>query len=79
ITTAVLLLVGTVFISLVVFAIFDFSLLMMFEQFKTATPLGEAFLHPGNKFDVPLETLSLNLGLVLGTAGLPHILIRFYT
>ena len=28
---------------------------------------------------MPLETLSLNLALVLGTAGLPHILIRFYT
>ncbi|NQD53143.1 cation acetate symporter, partial [Bacillus altitudinis] len=66
-------------ISLLVFAKFDFSLLKMFEQMKTATPLGEAFLHPGNKYDVPLETLSLNLALVLGTAGLPHILIRFYT
>ncbi|MCD2456829.1 cation acetate symporter, partial [Staphylococcus aureus] len=46
---------------------------------KTATPLGADFLNPGNKYKVPLETLSLNLALVLGTAGLPHILIRFYT
>lgn len=51
----------------------------MFEQMKTATPLGADFLNPGNKYKVPLETLSLNLALVLGTAGLPHILIRFYT
>lgn len=51
----------------------------MFEQMKAATPLGADFLNPGNKYKVPLETLSLNLALVLGTAGLPHILIRFYT
>lgn len=79
ITKAVLLMLGTLIISLLVFAKFDFSLLKMFEEMKTATPLGGAFLHPGNKYDVPLETLSLNLALVLGTAGLPHILIRFYT
>jgi len=46
---------------------------------KTATPLGEAFLNPGNKYKVPLETISLNLAFVLGTAGLPHILTRFFT
>ena len=39
----------------------------------------EAFLNPGNKYKIPLETLSLNLALVLGTAGLPHILTRFFT
>jgi cation/acetate symporter len=36
-------------------------------------------LNPGNKFKLPLDTISLNLALVLGTAGLPHILIRFFT
>ncbi|WP_409178399.1 cation acetate symporter [Brevibacillus fortis] len=79
IVKAVLLMVGTFIISMMVFAKFDFNLLKMFEQMKAATPLGEQFLNPGNKFKVGLDTISLNLALVLGTAGLPHILIRFFT
>ncbi|OUQ89698.1 cation acetate symporter [Brevibacillus brevis] len=79
IVKAVLLMIGTFIISMMVFAKFDFNLLKMFEQMKMATPLGEQFLNPGNKFKVGLDTISLNLALVLGTAGLPHILIRFFT
>lgn len=79
IVKAVLLMLGTFVISLMVFAKFDFNLLTMFEQMKIATPLGDQFLNPGNKFKVGLDTISLNLALVLGTAGLPHILIRFFT
>ncbi|TQR37974.1 cation acetate symporter [Brevibacillus brevis] len=79
IVKAVLLMIGTFIISMMVFAKFDFNLLKMFEQMKLATPLGEQFLNPGNKFKVGLDTISLNLALVLGTAGLPHILIRFFT
>ena len=44
---------------------------------------GDAFLEPGLKYGVSalsrLDFVSLGLALVLGTAGLPHILIRFYT
>mgnify|MGYP001205409938 CR=1 FL=1 len=76
---AILLMAGTFVISIIVFAKFDFSLTAMFEHMKTATPLAEAYLNPGNKYKVPIETISLNLALVLGTAGLPHILIRFFT
>lgn len=79
ITKAVLLMGGTFIISMIVFAKFDFSIMAMFEHMKTATPLKEVFLNPGNKFKVPLDTISLNMALVLGTAGLPHILIRFFT
>lgn len=79
IVKAVLLMIGTFIISMMVFAKFDFNLLKMFEQMKLATPLGEQFLNPGNKFKVGLDTISLNFALVLGTAGLPHILIRFFT
>ncbi|MDR6878273.1 cation acetate symporter [Bacillus sp. 3255] len=75
----VLLIAGTFIISLIVFAKFDFNVMHMFEQMRTATPLKEAFLNPGNKFTNGLDTISLNLALVLGTAGLPHILIRFFT
>ncbi|CAM3829164.1 cation acetate symporter [Mesobacillus zeae] len=79
IVKAVLLMFGTLIISLIVFAKFDFSVMKMFTEMKSATPLGEGFLNPGNKFKNPLDTISLNLALVLGTAGLPHILIRFFT
>jgi cation/acetate symporter len=79
IVKAVLLMAGTFIISLMVFAKFGFSVTAMFEHMKSATPLGEKFLHPGNKFKDGLDTISLNLALVLGTAGLPHILIRFFT
>lgn len=75
----ILLMVGTFIISIMVFAKFGFSITGMFEQMKTATPLGEAFLNPGNKFKNGLDTISLNMALVLGTAGLPHILVRFFT
>jgi cation/acetate symporter len=45
---------------------------------------GSAFLEPGLKYGATdawskIDLLSLGLALVLGTAGLPHILIRFYT
>lgn len=79
IVKAVLLMGGTFLLSVIVLAKFHFSITEMFEQMKTATPLKESFLNPGNKYKVPLDTLSLNLALVLGTAGLPHILIRFFT
>lgn len=76
---AILLMGGTFIISMIVFAKFNFSLTDMFAQMKTATPLKESFLNPGVKYKDGLDTLSLNMGLVLGTAGLPHILVRFFT
>lgn len=79
IVKAVLLMFGTFIISFIVFSKFDFSVMKMFSEMKAATPLEGNFLNPGNKFQNPLDTISLNLALVLGTAGLPHILIRFFT
>lgn len=76
---AVLLMLGTIIISFMVLAKFNFNILEMFTTMKTATPLGEAYLNPGVKYTVPLDTISLMIALVLGTAGLPHILMRFFT
>ncbi|WP_251549736.1 solute symporter family protein [Neobacillus muris] len=76
---AILLMGGTLVISIIVFAKFNFSVTDMFAQMKTATPLKNAFLNPGVKYKDGIDTLSLNMGLVLGTAGLPHILVRFFT
>ncbi|QTD41380.1 cation acetate symporter [Sporosarcina sp. Te-1] len=79
IVKAVLLMLGTVIIAFLVFAKFDFNLVKMFAEVKTATVHGADYLKPGLKYKVPLDTLSLMLALVLGTAGLPHILMRFFT
>ncbi|XKE95045.1 sodium/solute symporter [Metaplanococcus flavidus] len=76
---AILLMLGTVVLSFLVLKNFNFNIMEMFTQMKTATPHGEAYLKPGVKYEIPLDTISLMLALVLGTAGLPHILMRFFT
>ncbi len=40
---------------------------------------GEVFMSPGMKYTNPLDFVSLAMGLILGTAALPHILIRYFT
>lgn len=79
IVKAILLMLGTLVISIIVFAKFNFNINEMFSQMRTATPLKDTFLNPGVKYTNGLDTISLNLALVLGTAGLPHILVRFFT
>jgi cation/acetate symporter len=83
IVKAVLLMSGTVLITVLVLAKFNFNISEMLHTASTKTGKGEAFLQPGLKYGVSttskLDFLSLGLALVLGTAGLPHILIRFYT
>jgi cation/acetate symporter len=79
ITKAVLLMAGMVIISFIVLWKFNFNISAMFTEVKTATSHGADYLNPGIKYSDPLGTLSLMLALVLGTAGLPHILMRFFT
>ena len=79
IVKAVLLMAGTVLLSFLVLAKFGFSMNKMFADAAAASGQGDAFLAPGLRFDNTVELVSLGLALVLGTAGLPHILIRFYT
>ncbi|WP_342429982.1 sodium/solute symporter [Neobacillus sp. FSL H8-0543] len=79
ITKAVLLMAGMVVISFLVLVKFNFNIGAMFTEVKTATSHGADYLNPGIKYTNPLGTLSLMLALVLGTAGLPHILMRFFT
>jgi len=45
----------------------------------TAQELGQRFLEPGLLFKNPIDQISLGMALVLGTAGMPHILMRFFT
>jgi cation/acetate symporter len=51
----------------------------LFKDARAESPQGQKYLEPGLFLTTPLDTVSLGLGLVLGTAGLPHILMRFFT
>ena len=83
IVKAVLLMTGTVLITVLVLAEFGFNLSELLGSAATESGKGAAFLEPGLRFGLDttgkIDFLSLGLALVLGTAGLPHILIRFYT
>ena len=77
IVKAVLLLGGATLLALLVLARFGFNPLALFDQ--AATMYGAGVLAPGRLVTDPIEAVSLGLALMLGTAGLPHILMRFYT
>jgi cation/acetate symporter len=83
IVKAVLLIIGTLLITILVLAQFHFNLSELLGAAAQKSGKGEAFLQPGQLYGKDLigkfDFLSLGLALVLGTAGLPHILIRFYT
>src|SRR3954471_23967031 len=83
---ALLLMSGSLFLSVLVMGKFHFSLSEFFQSVSAVhltgadgVPVTRNFLTPGLLFKNPLDQISLGLALVFGTAGLPHILIRFYT
>src|ERR671913_391596 len=51
----------------------------VFTEARANSPEGQKYLEPGLFLSSPIDTVSLGLALVLGTAGLPHILMRFFT
>lgn len=79
IVKTVLLMSSTFLLSLIVFSFHRWDLGEVIREVRVGTPLGDQFFLPGNLLDRPIEMTSLFLALMLGTAGLPHILIRFYT
>nr|BFE28728.1 cation acetate symporter [Actinomadura rugatobispora] len=84
IVKAVLLMGGAAVMTVWVLAKYGFNLSTLLGAAADASGKGQAFLEPGLKYGATdmwskLDLLSLGLALVLGTAGLPHILIRFYT
>ncbi|MFG2570396.1 cation acetate symporter [Streptomyces sp. NPDC048567] len=80
---AVLLIAGAILMTLMVLWKFDFNVSDLLGTAAEKSGHGSAFLEPGLKYGATgtskLDFLSLGIALVLGTAGLPHILIRFYT
>lgn len=83
IVKAVLLMFGTILISVLVLAKFGFNLSDLLGTAADNSGQGSKFLEPGLKYGATttskIDFLSLGIALVLGTAGLPHILVRFYT
>ncbi|MFL5358769.1 sodium:solute symporter family transporter, partial [Archangium sp.] len=77
IVKAVLLLLGATALAIMVLMKFHFSPLELFSE--AANRYGPEVLAPGKLVSSPLEAVSLGLALMFGTAGLPHILMRFYT
>ncbi|WP_329016823.1 solute symporter family protein [Streptomyces sp. NBC_00690] len=80
---AVLLIAGTLLITFLVLLKFNFNISELLGTAAEKSGHGAAFLEPGLKYGATstskLDFISLGIALVLGTAGLPHILIRFYT
>src|SRR6266536_3529114 len=89
IVKAVLLMGGTILLSLLVLKHFGFSLGKFFAAVTQVSyhdaqgnVVTQNFLTPGLRYKPPygaLDLISLGMALIFGTAGLPHILVRFYT
>jgi cation/acetate symporter len=76
---AILLMTATIVLTLFVLNRVGWNPIDLFNKAKAKSPEGDAYLQPGLFLASPIDTVSLGLGLVLGTAGLPHILMRFFT
>jgi cation/acetate symporter len=83
---AVLLMAGSFLLTFLVLQRYDFDIGKFFSSLtaiSSTTADGQTvtrnFLTPGLIFKNPWDQISLGMALLLGTAGLPHILIRFYT
>ncbi|WP_459748339.1 cation acetate symporter [Pseudomonas sp. 3A(2025)] len=76
---AVMLLSGTTFMAFMVLRHFNFSTEAMFAGAAAVHAKGAAIMAPGGMLSNPIDTLSLAVGMMFGTAGLPHILMRFFT
>ncbi len=77
IVKAVLLLSGAFMLAFMVLMQFSFNPLALFAA--AADQYGPSVLAPGRLVSDPIDAISLGLALMFGTAGLPHILMRFYT
>ncbi|EHR49911.1 SSS sodium solute transporter [Saccharomonospora marina XMU15] len=80
---AALLIAGTFVMTVWVLGRYGLNLSGLLGAAADASSDGDALLNPGNRYGesgtTQLDFLSLGIALVLGTAGLPHVLMRFYT
>ena len=76
---ACLLLTGVSFMAVMVLYHFNFSFESLAAKAVENHKSGEAILSPGGFITDPISAISLGMALMLGTAGLPHVLMRFFT
>jgi len=76
---ACMLLIGGTTVGVLAFSQFGFSFDELTNRAMEVHKLGEKLLNPGSLLADPVTAISLGLGLMFGTAGLPHILMRFFT
>ncbi len=76
---AILLLAGASFMAIMILYLTKFDLTYYFSQAISHHPKGEAIMSPGGFLTDTVSAVSLGLALMFGTAGLPHILMRFFT
>ncbi|AWI78634.1 cation acetate symporter [Parazoarcus communis] len=76
---ACLLLIGGTTVMLLAFSQFNFSFDELTTRAMEVHRLGAKLLAPGSLLADPVTAISLGIGLMFGTAGLPHILMRFFT
>ena len=76
---ACMLLCGGTAVMLLAMSQFGFSYQKVVENATTVHKLGSKLMYPGSLLADPITAISLGLGLMFGTAGLPHILMRFFT
>ena len=76
---AVMLLSGGTLVMVLAMSQFGFSFTTLLEKATSVHKLGDKLMYPGSLLKDPVTAISLGLGLMFGTAGLPHILMRFFT
>jgi cation/acetate symporter len=76
---AVMLLSGASFMSFMILAQYGFSPEKLFTAATAVHQKGIAIMQPGALISDPVSAISLGMALMFGTAGLPHILMRFFT
>jgi cation/acetate symporter len=76
---AVLLLTGGTVLLLLALSKFGFSMDALFSRAAELHPRGAGIFRPGGLYDDPISVVSLALAFICGTAGLPHVLMRFFT
>ncbi len=76
---ACLLLSGVSFMAVMVLYNFDYSFESLFKNAAENHKAAESILAPGGFISDPISAISLGMALMLGTAGLPHVLMRFFT
>ena len=76
---AILLLLGASILAFLVLKNYEFSLNNIFSTASEIHSSGNNILFPGQLISDPVSAISLGIALIFGTAGLPHILMRFFT